>query len=99
MAATALGTAFSLESIDNDHMPTTTIRQLTKPDLPAYKALRYEALRTSPEAFTSDYAIEVQKPATAYAPRLGDTISLTTSVHFLLGAFDKKGQLLGSIAL
>lgn len=72
-----------------------TVRLLTLTDLPAYKSLRDEALRTTPEAFTSDYATEVQKPASAYTPRLYDA----ASGHFLLGAFDAQEQLLGSIAL
>lgn len=72
-----------------------TVRLLTLTDLPAYKALRDEALRNSPEAFTSDYATEVQKPASAYACRLYDA----ASGHFLLGAFDAQEQSLGSIAL
>ena len=72
-----------------------TVRLLTLTDLPAYKALRDEALRNSPEAFTSDYATEVQKPASAYACRL----YAAASGHFLLGAFDAQEQSLGSIAL
>lgn len=71
------------------------IRALTVQDLPAYKALRDEALRVAPDAFTSDYATEVLRSADSYASRLGDV----TSGHFVLGAFDDAGALLGSIAL
>jgi RimJ/RimL family protein N-acetyltransferase len=72
-----------------------TIRPLTPTDLPAYKALRDEALRTAPEAFTSDYASSVHAPAEHYAARLGSA----QSGHFIIGAFDAAGELLGSIAL
>ena len=76
-------------------MPQITIRLLALPDLPAYKALRDEALRTTPEAFTSDYATEVRKPPSAYASRLGEA----QSGHCMWGAFHETGALLGSIAL
>ncbi len=72
-----------------------TIRPLIPSDLPAYKALRDEALRTAPEAFTSDYASTVDTPAEHYAARLGSP----GSGHFVLGAFSAAGDLLGSIAL
>jgi RimJ/RimL family protein N-acetyltransferase len=76
-------------------MPLHAIRPLTEADLPAYKALRDGALRLSPEAFTSDYASSVHKPAEHYAARLGSP----ESGHFVLGAFNAAGDLLGSIAL
>ncbi|ADU99493.1 GNAT family N-acetyltransferase [Alicycliphilus denitrificans] len=60
---------------------------------PAYKALRDEALRCAPEAFTSDYATAVQRPAQSYAPRL----SMPADEGFFLGAWDADGALLGSI--
>jgi RimJ/RimL family protein N-acetyltransferase len=71
------------------------IRLLAEHDLTAYKALRDEALRTAPDAFTSDYASSKDTPAQAYASRLGTP----ESGRFVLGAFDARGQLLGSIAL
>jgi RimJ/RimL family protein N-acetyltransferase len=71
-----------------------SIRVLNEADLPAYKVLRDEALRCAPDAFTSDYATEVQKPAASYASRLG----APGSGHFVLGAFDAAGRLVGSIA-
>jgi RimJ/RimL family protein N-acetyltransferase len=76
-------------------MPAHAIRLLVHADLPAYKALRDEALRTAPEAFTSDYASTVDTPAEHYAARLGSP----DSGHFVLGAFNGAGDLLGSIAL
>lgn len=71
----------------------TTIRTLTADDVHAYKALRDEALRSAPEAFTSDYESAVLRPAAEYAQRFGDPRSGT----FFLGAFDATGQLLGSV--
>jgi RimJ/RimL family protein N-acetyltransferase len=76
-------------------MPAHAIRLLSHADLPAYKALRDEALRTAPQAFTSDYASSVDTPAEHYAARLGTP----ESGHFVLGAFNAAGDLLGSIAL
>ncbi len=69
------------------------ITVLTAAHAPAYKALRDEALRCAPEAFTSDYATAVQRPAEAYAPRL----ALPADEGFFLGAWDADGSLLGSI--
>lgn len=69
------------------------ITVLTAAHAPAYKALRDEALRCAPEAFTSDYATALQRPAQAYAPRL----SLPASEGFFLGAWDAHGALLGSL--
>ncbi len=83
------------------------IRPLTNIDLPAYKALRDEALLRAPEAFTSDYESGKDRPAGMYASRMG----ATDSGHFALGAFaglpgslasspeQNPAQLLGSIAL
>jgi RimJ/RimL family protein N-acetyltransferase len=74
---------------------TCTVRALLPIDLPAYKALRDEALRAAPDAFTSDYESSVGRPAQVYASRLGTP----ESGHFVLGAFDESGALLGSIAV
>ncbi len=71
------------------------IRLLTEPDLPAYKALRDESLKSAPEAFTSDYAASKDTPAGAYTSRLGDA----ASGRFVLGAFNEAGVLVGAIAL
>lgn len=69
------------------------IRPLVAADAAAYKALRDEALRTAPDAFTSDYASSVGRPAQDYAVRFGTLESGT----FFLGAFDAAGQLLGCV--
>ena len=69
------------------------IRVLTAADAVAYKALRDEALRTAPHAFTSDYASSVRRAAQEYAVRFGAPESGT----FFLGAFDAAGRLLGCV--
>ena len=69
------------------------IRPLVAADAPAYKALRDEALRTVPDAFTSDYASSVGRPAKEDGVRFGTVESGT----FFLGAFDAAGQLLGCV--
>lgn len=77
-------------------MPTATdihIRLLTQADLPAYKALRDEGLRSDPEAFTSDFDTASALPAAGYAARLGQP----PDDHFILGAFTRDGAMLGSV--
>ena len=73
--------------------PGAHIAQLAAQHAPAYKMLRDEALRSAPEAFTSDYATALGQPAESYVRRL----SMPASEGFFLGAFDAAGQLLGSI--
>lgn len=69
------------------------IRPLVAADAAAYKALRDEALRTAPDAFTSDYASSVARPAKDYVARFGP---LESGVFFL-GAFNTRGELLGCV--
>jgi RimJ/RimL family protein N-acetyltransferase len=71
------------------------LRPLVEADLGAFVALRNAALQRYPDAFTSDYASERDKPAQAFVSRLGNP----SSGHFVLGAFDAQGQLLGTIAM
>lgn len=76
------------------------VRRLGPADLMAYKALRDEALRLHPEAFTSDHATERKRAAESYLPRLGLNEPLGGS--FLLGAFVGPAggeQLVGSVGL
>ncbi|MBD9393797.1 GNAT family N-acetyltransferase [Acidovorax sp. ACV01] len=78
--------------------PTTAIssvqiRPLVAADAVAYKALRDEALRTAPDAFTSDYESSVGRDASEYVARFGTV----ESGQFFLGAFDAAGQLLGCL--
>ena len=70
-----------------------TVRLLTDADLPAYKALRDEGLRTEPTAFTSDYASASPLPASTYAQRLGHP----PDDDFMVGAFDGDGTLVGAV--
>jgi ribosomal protein S18 acetylase RimI-like enzyme len=72
------------------------IRSLTLQDLPAYKALRDEALRANPEAFTSDYETERQRSAQSYDSRLGQPSEFGNQ---LWGAWSDDNALVGSIAL
>src|SRR5690606_38175759 len=58
------------------------IRPLVATDAVAYKALRDEALRTAPDAFTSDYESSVGRDASEYVARFGTL----ESGRFFLGA-------------
>jgi RimJ/RimL family protein N-acetyltransferase len=69
------------------------IRPLAAADAVAYKALRDEALRTAPDAFTSDYESSVGRDASEYVARFGPL----ESGQFFLGAFDATGELLGCL--
>ncbi len=70
-----------------------TIRLLTHADLPAYKALRDTGLQHDPEAFTSDFDTASALPPATYATRLGQP----PDDHFILGAFDAGGAMLGAV--
>ena len=70
-----------------------TIRLLTDTDLPAYKALRDIGLQHDPEAFTSDFDTASALPPATYATRLGQP----PDDHFILGAFDAGGAMLGAV--
>ena len=69
------------------------IRPLVATDAMAYKTVRDEALRTAPDAFTSDYESSVGRDASEYVARFGSV----ESGQFFLGAFDAAGQLLGCL--
>lgn len=80
--------------------PATTIRKLGPADLGAYKALRDEALRLHPEAFTSDHQTQRSRTPESYLGRLGLNEPLGGS--FLLGAFtagQPMPRLIGSVGL
>jgi ribosomal protein S18 acetylase RimI-like enzyme len=79
----------------SEPQPAMTLRVLTSQDLPAFVELRNASLLRYPDAFTSDYASEKDKLPPAFASRLGDA----QSGHFVLGAFDVQGQLVGTIAM
>ncbi len=71
------------------------VRRLEPQDLPAYKALRDEALTRHPEAFTSDADTERARSPESYLGRLGRSEPLGGS--FLLGAWVGE-DLAGSVA-
>ena len=73
-----------------------TLRLLSMQDLPAYKALRDEALRDFPEAFTSDFETERHRSPESYAPRIS---APDAHGNKLWGAFDEQHLLVGSIGL
>jgi RimJ/RimL family protein N-acetyltransferase len=75
-------------------MMVCELRCLLVSDLAAYKALRDEALRAAPDAFTSDYESSVGREAHMYVSRLGTP----DEGQFILGAFNTH-TLLGCIAL
>ena len=69
------------------------IRFLGPADAAPYAALRLRMLRAHPDAFTSSFAEDSRKPLSWTEQRLsrrGDP------PHFVLGAFDADGTLLGS---
>jgi hypothetical protein len=58
------------------------LRVLTAADASAYRALRLEALRDAPDAFSSAYEESVDLPLAAFAERI-----VPTAGRFVLGAF------------
>lgn len=71
------------------------IRLLTAADAPAYKTLHDTVLHSAPEAFVSDLASALARPAQAYVPRFGGI----ASGRFFLGAFcsDAAAPMLGCV--
>lgn len=65
------------------------IRALTKDDVAAYRELRLEALRDSPEAFCSSYEEESVLPVNRFEARLQD--------NSIFGAFSDDGRLIGMV--
>ncbi|MCL4530034.1 MAG: GNAT family N-acetyltransferase [Chloroflexi bacterium] len=63
---------------------TVIIRQAKESDAQAYRELRLEALRSHPDAFSADYAVNEQRPMTFWAERmrsLGDENTMFFAVH------------------
>ena len=71
------------------------IRLLTAADAPAYKTLHDTVLHSAPEAFVSDLAGALVRPAQAYVQRFG----CVASGRFFLGAFcsDAAAPMLGCV--
>jgi len=73
------------------------IRQLGIDDAATYHALRLRMLRIYPDAFTSSYEEDVEKPLSWAQKRL--VPGPDAPDDFVLGAFDEDGRLTGSIGL
>lgn len=69
------------------------IRVLVPDDAETFQDLRLQGLQTSPTAFSSSYAEEVERPIQAVAQRLGAEGS------YVFGAFAEDGQLVGVTGL
>jgi len=74
-----------------------TIRALSRDDAPTYRELRLRMLREHPEAFTSSYEEDSEKPLSWDEARL--TPSPRAPHKFVLGAFSDDGMLVGSVGL
>jgi ribosomal protein S18 acetylase RimI-like enzyme len=73
------------------------IRQLERSDAAPYHALRLRMLRTYPDAFTSSYEEDSQKPLAWAEQRIAPGAE---SAHdFVLGAFGDSGEMIGSVGL
>jgi ribosomal protein S18 acetylase RimI-like enzyme len=70
------------------------LRRLVAADLPAYKALRDEALAADPTAFTSDAPTEAKRDASSYLGRLG--LDRVEGGQFVIGAW-RGDVLVGAI--
>src|SRR3982751_701328 len=67
-----------------------TIRPIIQSDLPAFKALRLEALREHPEAFGSDYHEAQLQPESAWIERITAAVEGKTHRIFLADAGAKE---------
>lgn len=76
-------------------MTDMDIRQLGVTDAPTYHALRLRMLRIYPDAFTSSYEEDIQKPLAWVEQRLAP--SSGSPANFVLGAFAVDAALVGSI--
>ncbi len=73
------------------------IRALTLRDAVAYRELRLRMLREHPDAFTSSFDEDEQKPLSWIERRI---VAGTDSPHdFVLGAFGESGELVGTVGL
>jgi RimJ/RimL family protein N-acetyltransferase len=72
------------------------IRRLSPADAPRYREIRLEALRLTPEAFSSTFAAENAQPLTWFAARLGNSAVFAAVAAAALigiaGFFAKHGK-------
>src|SRR5689334_15302028 len=59
------------------------LRLLTPTDAEAFRAIRLEAMRDSPAAFTADYDINLQRPLSHFVAQINNR-----NDNFIIGAFD-----------
>lgn len=69
-----------------------TIRIITPDDVEAFRDIRLEALRNSPESFGSSYEEESKRGIEQFKERIAPT-----SNHYVLGAFSIDNHLLGVV--
>jgi ribosomal protein S18 acetylase RimI-like enzyme len=72
------------------------IRAIQETDLPAYKALRLEALRLHPKAFGSDYSEQVDAPDSTWMGRIRSSMEGKASRIILAEA---AGELAGMVVV
>ena len=75
------------------------IRRLTLGDAPAYRALRLQAFRDHPEAFTSSYEEEAGKPLSHAQERLAPDSPAWFWGAFVSDPLLPAGRLVGSVGL
>src|SRR3954470_3018791 len=73
------------------------IRQLTEADASVYNELRLRMLREHPDAFTSSFEEDSQKPLAWIERRLAK--GKDSPFDFVLGAFDASDNLIGTVGL
>lgn len=71
---------------------SVVIRPLQPYDLSAYRALRLEALKAHPDAFTSDYAVQVAEPDAFWQQRLSENHN---HPHQIIYGAEENGDLIG----
>ncbi|HWF10834.1 MAG TPA: GNAT family N-acetyltransferase, partial [Bryobacteraceae bacterium] len=75
--------------------PPPIIRPIREADLPAYKALRLEALQAHPEAYGSDYADQAGDPDSVWMGRIQSSLEGKWSRIFLA---EDSGEMAGLLA-
>lgn len=75
------------------HSPhSIEIRLCAETDAPAFRELRLEALRSHPEVFSADYAMNEQAPSTFWSERLSQNINSAQQALYFAAA---DGDLVG----